>query len=443
MSARICLSAAAMLLLIVALGCPDDGVESTTPQQRLTATEHDKPSRETSSAELKRLSEDVQPEDWPCWRGADGSGVSAETNWTADWLDSGPKIAWKKDVGTGYSAVVAVGDCVFTMGHTAGQEFVYCLAAEDGEQIWKHGYQGQLLNNLNAGGPAATPCYDQGRLFTLGREGQLFCWNATDGEIVWKQDLQSVLGTPLPEWGFCSSPVVLGDHVLVDGGRIVAFNKATGDLAWQSDEHEAGYGAVQPFLLEGRQFAAALTNDGLKIVDAADGGQVAFHPWESHYNTSSTTPIVEGDLIFISTGYQHGCALLRLAGGDLEEVYANDDMSNHMNNCVLVDGFLYGFDGNSHDSRNVELVCMDFASGQVQWRQRGLGCGALMATDGKLIALGDRGELAIVAASPNGYEEFARAEVVEPRCWTMPVLAHGRIYCRNDAGDLVCVEVRE
>jgi outer membrane protein assembly factor BamB len=104
---------------------------------------------------------------------------------------------------------------------------------------------------------------------------------------------------------------------------------------------------------------------------------------------------------------------------------------------VLIDGALYGFDGD----RNSDLKCIDFKTGAVKWSEKGLGKGALMAADGKLIIISEKGELVIAAADPTAFKALARWQVLGGKCWTMPVLSNGRIYCRNAAGDLVCVDV--
>jgi outer membrane protein assembly factor BamB len=191
----------------------------------------------------------------------------------------------------------------------------------------------------------------------------------------------------------------------------------------------------------GETLITVLNNDGLLVVRAKDGSLVAEHAWETDYVTTAATPIVFEDKIFISSGYGRGCALLQLKDGKLDLVYSNRNMCNHMNNCVLFEGHLYGFDGNSHNPRTVQLTCMDFGTGKVDWKRRGLGCGSLLLSNGKLLLLSDEGELVIATAQPNKYEDIAHAQVIEGRCWTVPVLSHGRLYCRNADGAVVCVDL--
>jgi outer membrane protein assembly factor BamB len=102
---------------------------------------------------------------------------------------------------------------------------------------------------------------------------------------------------------------------------------------------------------------------------------------------------------------------------------------------------VYGFDGQA--GGRGELACVDWNTGEQKWAQKGMGTGSVMLADGKLIILSERGKLVIAKASPEGFEQLAEAQILRGKCWTVPVLANGRIYARNAVGDLVCVDVRE
>jgi outer membrane protein assembly factor BamB len=87
------------------------------------------------------------------------------------------------------------------------------------------------------------------------------------------------------------------------------------------------------------------------------------------------------------------------------------------------------------------LRCVEWRTGTVKWQEPSIQFGSLMAAGGKLIVLSEKGELVIAQASPRAFQPLARAQVLGGRCWTVPVLSHGRIYCRNARGDLVALEV--
>jgi outer membrane protein assembly factor BamB len=381
----------------------------------------------------------VRADDWPNWSGVNHDGMSRETGFADAWPDGGVPIDWSRDIGIGFSSMSVVGHRLFAMGHESGVESVWCLDSRSGEVIWKHQYPGELLPNLHEGGPSSTPTVVAEYVYTLGKEGQLFCLNIADGKVVWEKKLQQELGVKTPEWGFSSSPRIVGNQLILEAGRVVSFDRQNGEKLWQTEPHDAGYGSAAVFQQSGKTLIATLDCDGLRIVDAANGTQVAFTEWKSPYKTNASTPIVAGDEIFISTGYKVGCGLFRLQNESLEPVYKNTDMRNHFNNSILLDGSLYGFDGDSHIGRLVTLNCIDFRTGKPAWKQRGLGCGSLLIADGKLLILAEDGTLVLAKASPAAYTELARSPFLEGRCWTVPVLADGRVYGRNAAGKLVCV----
>ncbi len=383
----------------------------------------------------------AQERSWPQWMGPRHDGISHETDWGTNWPASGLPVAWKREIGIGFSSFSMAEGRLFTMGHVDGEEFVYCLDEETGETKWSFHYPCQLVDNLHEGGPGSTPTIDGGFVYTLGREGQFYCFEAATGKVVWMKDLQADLDISLPEWGFSSSAYIFGDQLILEGGRVVSYDKRTGKKNWQSSKHQAGYGSAALMTHNGRTLVVTLDCDAVRVINADDGEELASEPWESPYRTNSTTPIIVGDKIYISSGYQIGCGLFRWTGTALEKVYTNRKMRNHFNNSILYKGYLYGFDGNSNLGRVVQLTCMNFETGEVAWKQRGLGCGSLMIADGKILALTEKGELILAKATPDGFQELSTSSFLTGRCWTVPVLFHGRIYGRNASGTLIAADL--
>lgn len=381
--------------------------------------------------------------DWPNWMGPNLDGISKETGWSEKWPDDGLPVVWKKQIGIGFSSVSISDGLLYSMGHTEGKETVWCLNAKTGKEIWSYSYDAELNANLYEGGPGATPTVHGGRVYTLSIDGRLLALNCRTGEVQWEQNLQQELGVDLHEWGFDASPLILRDQLILQGGRIVSFDKSTGRLIWKSEKHQAGYGSVRAFQHQGKVLLAHLDCDGLRISDADNGAQIAFTPWKSPYRTNSTTPIVVDDRVYISSGYNVGCGLFRLNGQELEQIYASKRMRNHFNNSILYNGCLYGFDGNSNLGRVVTLTCMKFDTGEVMWKHRGLGCGSLMIANGRLLILSEKGDLLLAEAQPNEFRELARSEFLTGRCWTVPVLLDGCVYGRNASGALTCVSLPE
>lgn len=398
--------------------------------------------RSTLAVLLSLTATFLSAEDWPCWRGPRGDGISRESNWNAKWPESGPKTLWKAEVGTGFSSFSVANGRVFTMGWKDGEDSVYCFNAETGEKLWTHTYKCLLVDNLHEGGPACTPTVDGDRVYTISKEGHFFCLSADKGAVIWKEELQPLLDVSMPEWGFSCSPLVVGDLLIVEAGRTVAFDKLTGKIIWQTEKYYPGYGSPALWEVGGKRLIATLNNECLLVIDLKTGDVLDKAPWTTDYKTSSITPIVSGESIFISTGYKRGCAKWTLKDGKLENDYENKSMANHMANCVLWKGHLFGIDGNSHAASQCRVTCVDYATGKAVWKERGLGCGSLLMAGEKLILLSDAGELVVAEPSFEEFKPLARAQVLSGRCWTVPVLANGRIFCRNAAGEVVCVDVR-
>lgn len=385
--------------------------------------------------------------DWPQWRGSDENGISAER------LPAKPDFAtvlWQKKVGTGFSTVVVAEGRVFTLGHSGakdgGNETVWCFHSETGAELWQHSYPAPLIARFYEGGPGATPTVRGGKVFTYSKHGRLHCYEAATGKVIWQRDMLAEAGLDEPpEWGFACSPYFLTDDtLLIEAGATFALDAATGKVRWKSQRFTPAYGTPKAFTAGGRKLIAVMKTEGLVVLDAGNGATVATVDWKTSFDTTATTPIIHGTKIFISTGYDRGCAVFELAGDQLKKSYEHKLLSNHMNNSVLIDGHLYGFDGTAHRGRPTEFVCLELATGKEKWRVPpavGLGCGSVMATaDGTLLILSERGELLTAPATTAGFKTTARHQVLGGRCWTVPVLAHGRIYCRNARGDLVCVK---
>lgn len=381
-------------------------------------------------------------DDWPHFRGPGYDKISDETEWSPKALEPTPKVAWKTDIGIGYAGPAVVGDAVYAMGFSEGEEHVRRLAVSNGETVWTRSYPGAKVDNLNAGGPGATPTVVGDVVYTNGREGQVYCLKVSDGSIVWNVDLPETFGVKVPVWGFTSSPLLVEDKIVVDAGRLVALDPKSGEVIWKADkEYKPGYGTPSIMTFKGETYLAHLNNDGVTVVNAADGKEAAFYPVEARFDTAATSPIIKDDTLWISVGYGGICALLRFTGNELEEVYENKELSNHFDTSVLIDGYVYGVNGQSNNGRTCTLVCMEHATGEVAWEQRGGSFGSLIAANDHLIYLNDVGTAAIIPANPKKFEFVSKGDLLDGQCWTSPVLANGRLYCRNSEGTLIAVDL--
>ncbi len=379
-------------------------------------------------------------DDWPQWRGPNRDGISREKNWFARWPDQGPRQIWKANVGVGFSSMSVSKGRLYTMGNTGDVDSVYCLDASTGRELWKHSYPCSAKDPNGYHGTRCTPTVDNNRVYTVSREGHLYCLDATSGKVVWSKDYKTDYGAEVPKWGFATSPLVEKNMLIVEtgapGASVVALDKKSGKEIWRSGDDPASYSSPVAFTHKGQRQIAMFNTFGIVGHSARDGRELWRHPWKTSWDVNAATPIIEGDTVFISSGYNVGCALLRFTEVPPKVLWQNKNMRNHVNSCVLWQGHLYGFD-------DKELKCLDFRTGEAKWSQKSFGKGALIIADGKLIVFSDSGKLAIAEASPQGYQELSSAQVLGGKdTWPIPVLANGKIYCRS-LETLVCLDVRK
>ena len=272
-------------------------------------------------------------------------------------------------------------------------------------------------------------------VYALGANGDLVAVSAADGEPLWQLGLKSEVDARVPRWGVSTSPIVEGDLLLVDAGggkgkSLIALNKKTGKIAWTAYTDKPGYSTPLPVTIHGVRQILSFAGTSLVSVSLADGKVLWSVPWRTSYDVNAAMPIfVPPDKVFLSSAYDKGAALLRVKSADgkleVEDVWRSRVMKNHFNSSILYGGHLYGFD-------NAVLKCIDAHTGDELWKTSGFAKGSLLLADGHLIIFSERGLLALAEATPKAYREVARAQILEGKTWTMPSLAAGRLYLRNE-----------
>lgn len=386
----------------------------------------------------------VNASDWPRWRGPDLNGISKETDWSPKALNDEPKILWRAKLGMGFSSFAVVDGRVYTTGNTADTDTLFCFDADTGKEIWKYSHPEPLDPKYFEGGTTATPTVDGDTVYILSRTGQLAALDAAKGDIKWKKDIAREVGATKPTWGFSGSPFIEGAMLVVNVGKFgTALVKTTGQVVWNTGREESGYATPVPFEMRKRKSLAIFGSQELAAIDPLTGKLQWSFPWKTEYDVNAADPIISGDKIFVSSGYNKGGGLIDLSSGRPKEVWANQNMHTMFNPAVLIGGYLYGISGQAGKSGDSGLACVEFATGKLMWLEKSLMFGAMTATTDKLIAIGEKGELVIADVNPDKFVADSRAQVLGGRCWTTPVLANGRIYIRNAKGDMICVDVKK
>ncbi len=373
---------------------------------------------------------------WGKWRGPKGNGISEDTDWNPKALAAKPETLWKTNIGAGYSSVSIKGSLLFTMGYRDGKDTIYCLRVKDGSEVWKHSYR---CKKGQYPGPRATPIVDGKLIYTVSREGHVLCLDAVKGDVKWQKNLASDYGISIPGWGISSSAVVCGQLLIINAGKNgIALDKTNGRKRWGKGK-KGGYATPVRYGTGGKS-VAMFGQDTTKGIDAATGRVLWSFPWKTKYDVNAADPVVFDGKVFVASGYNRGCSLYNIRGGQPKSIWENKNLRAHFSSCVFFKGHIYGIDGNAGRG---SLRCINPKNGSVLWSQD-LGFGSLIAVGGKLIVLNEKGNLYIAEASPAGYKELGQAKVVSgPKCWTPPAFSRGLIYCRNDRGELVCVDVRK
>jgi len=382
--------------------------------------------------------------DWPHFRGPTRNGISDEKAWRSTWTGDIP-VAWKAQVGLGFSSIVVSDGRAATAGHADGKDSVFCFDAATGKLLWQHSYPAQLGDVYFEGGTTGTPTFDGDRLYWLSRWGDLLCFDAASGKRLWETQIATETGAPVPMWGFTGAPLVQGNLLVLNVGDAgTAVDKTTGKVLWKSEPKDAGYSTPIPLPPplgdSGDGLVAFANTKGYLAVRTNTGAEAWRVRWITEYGVNAADPVLSGDDMFLSTGYGKGGALLHLTASGPQEVWKTKKLRTQMNAAVLHQGHLYGVDGDT--TQKASLKCLDLATGEQKWEHPGFGSGGLIIADGKLLAMSGIGELLIAPASPEGFAPTARTQVFGPKAWTAPVLSNGLLYCRNNRGELVVLNLQ-
>jgi len=399
---------------------------------------------------------------WPQWRGPNRDAVSAETGLLAEWKPTGPPLVWRATgLGGGFSSVAVAGGRIFTMGDEANRQVVLALDGSDGRTLWKSSV-GSIWTD-RYGGPRGTPTVDGDLVYAIGTDGDLVCLEAATGKERWRKSLPRDFGGQMMSiWKYSESPLVDGDRVVVTPGArdaaLVALDKKSGKVIWRTavpdlgprGKDGAGYSSIVVSDAAGVRQYVQLLGRGLVGVRAKDGKLLWSYNRIANDVANIPTPIVRGDFVFTSTGYQTGAALLKLVGSaegvTAQEMYFLEakTLQNHHGGLVLVGDHVYG----GHGHNRGFPICVEMATGKVTWggeiRNAGTGSAAVMYADGHLYFRYQNGLVVLIEATPEGYRQkgsFTIPDVKGPS-WPHPVVAGGRLYLREQ-DTLYCYDLRK
>ncbi len=400
--------------------------------------------------------------DWPQWGGPRRDFQVPEAELAAEWPASGPQQLWSRELGEGYSAVVAVGGRLITMYRLRDdEEIVAAFAAADGEMMWQHRYAAPPPPKMRLGygkGPHSTPVVTAGgeagsrqagpRVFTVGTTAILSALDTESGELLWRQDLWQGLGGSLLLRGYASSPIAYGGMVIVTVGEaghaLVAFAQADGREVWRAGDFTGSQSSSILIEVGGREQLVAFVSDAVLGLDPATGEVLWTHPHPAGLSYNISTPLWgrSDRRLFLSSAYGGGSRALRLGvdGGKttVEELWESSRMKVHFTNAIRIDDHVYAASGGSGGAI---LTAVDVATGEVAWKTRSVRRSNLLRLAGsRALILEVEGRLLLADLTPAGLEIRAEHQLFDGRSFTVPTLVGNKLYVR-DRQRLVALEL--
>ncbi len=438
-----------------------------TQEERLAAFRKSQEQRLAAAGEEPAVAElpAAQPEDMPEYRGINRDGVVIGPPLRENWSAHPPRELWRHPCGGGYASFAAVGNLLVTIEQRGGNEAVVCYDAETGNELWSHEYPASFFEGMGGPGPRATPTIDGADVFSLGAIGDLYRLDLATGEPRWNVNILTGNGltttndkgekVPLNAiWAMSSSPLIVEGKVIVnaggpEGNGLVAYDRDSGDTIWKGDGldaprihkdslNRAGYSSPQLATLGGVRQVLIFDGVGLRGCSLETGDQFWFHQFDEGEGPGKINVaqplILPDDRVFISASYGRGSAVLQVTRTGEEWSVTPDGefekmtMRAKFSSPVLHEGVIYGLDEGL-------LMAIDAKSGKRLWkRDRGAqyGHGQILLTGDRLFVLSEQGELVLVNASPDAWQEIAKLPVLQgEKTWNPPVLVRGRAYVRN------------
>ncbi len=381
---------------------------------------------------MGRQSSVIAADKWTGWLGPDRTGWVADFEPPQVWPAALRKV-WSVEVGTGYGSPLVVDERIFQHARQGDDEVVWCIQRFTGDVLWSESFSVPFKTagggEYHGNGPKSCPVYANGRLFTMSIDGTLSAWDAASGERLWHRNDDAKFGKSHPNWGASTSPLVDDNHVIVhfgtdDAGSLVALDVATGDEVWQHGQDGASYSS--PLLVEiaGVRQVVEWNHRALVGVASTSGKFLWEFPFP-HIGSDQNmpTPTLHNGRILLG-GENRGIHSIRpeLQDGKwtVNDEWHQQDVALDMSSAVMNGDHLYGF--SHYDSGR--LFCLDPTTGEVLWTgppRTGQNV-MLLSTPGHIVGLLNTGELRILSASPQKYQQIASYRVAEGHTWAPPVL---------------------
>lgn len=379
---------------------------------------------------------------WQQWRGPNRDGFVAGGAWPDGLEQSRLERVWRVELGPSYSGPVVAGDLVIvTETRDAKTEHVRALDRATGKERWHVEWEGSMkvpfFAASNGSWIRSTPCVEGDRVFVAGMRDLLVCLEAATGKEIWRADLMASLESPLPTFGFVSSPLVSGDHVYVQAGAgFVKLEKATGKIVWRTLDDGGGmngsaFSSPYPATIGGVFQILVQTREQLAGIDPEKGTVLWKTPVEAFRGMNIVTPTVHDGRVF-TTSYGGGSFLFGVdpanAEKPVEQVWRNK-VQGYMSTPIVIGGRAYVH------LRNQRFACIDLATGKEAWITKPFGrYWSMVAQGDNILSLDETGDLRLIRATPEQFELVGEAKVADGESWAHLAIEGRELYVRDLEG---------
>lgn len=385
----------------------------------------------------------VHPElSFPQLAGPNRNGELSEPRLATNWLESPPRLRWRKPAGAAWSGFVVAGQRAVTQEQQGESEAVVCYDLLSGQVIWTHTDSARYATTIAGEGPRATPTIVSNLVYTMGGTGLLNCLNLHDGTKRWSRQVLTDHGASLPDWGLAASPLVWKDQVLVTVGgprqsALASYRAEDGEPLWSAGTGGPDYSSPVVLPLLGQEQIVLFTTSGLNGMNDSDE-MLWQYPWPGGHPHISLPLLLDTNSFVASSGYGTGAERIRLERGQdgkisAHRVWKSLAMKSKFGMLHEQDGFLYGLDDGM-------MACVDLADGKRRWKDGRYGHGQSLLVAGSILMMAENGEIILIQPNPERLVELARFRVLSAKTWNPPCLAGEYLLVRNDQ-EMACFQL--